>query len=298
MRIVSLLPSATETVAALGHEADLVGRSAECDAPATVQRLPAVMWPKAWDAGRPSVEIDDRVRKVRGAGESLYRLDIPKLTALRPDLLLTQDLCSVCSVTESEVAAACRDAGVDPRVVSLSPRTLAEVADSIEALGRELGAERAAAGLASALRPRPAPRRASPAPGVALVEWLDPPILAGLWAHEMVEAAGGRSLGPAAGEPGRRTTWPEIARLRPELLVVAPCSFSVGRTTREMSGTPVGESIDRLRPRLGTWVADEAYFSRPGPRLAEGIRALRSLIGPEAPDRPVALQRWDPPRAA
>jgi len=130
-----LLPSATEIVCALGHAADLVGRSAECDHPAEVRSLPVVMSARHWDPDTSSAVIDARVRTARGRGESLYSLDVALLRELRPDVLLTQDLCGVCSVTGSEVDAACAEAGIRPSVVSLTPRSLDEVWNSIETVG-------------------------------------------------------------------------------------------------------------------------------------------------------------------
>lgn len=295
MRIVSLLPSATEVVAALGRQRELVGRSSECDSPTGVQSLPAVMRPRAWDADRPSAEIDARVRSTRGAGESLYVLDVPLLARLRPDVVLTQDLCGVCSVTDAEVAAACQEAGVTPEVVSLTPRTLAEVADSFEAVGNAIGAPTAARALGAPLRGRRPNGSAAP-PRVAVVEWLDPPILAGLWTPEMVDRGGGAPLGPKAGAVGQRTTWAAIARMRPELVIVAPCSFAVPRTVQELADAPLGERLLGLGAKRGVWLADEAYFSRPGPRLRHGIELVRSLLAGRSPEAPMAIQRWDPPR--
>ena len=190
MRVVSLLPSATEIVCALGHPADLVGRSAECDHPAEVRSLPVVMAARAWDGAAPSAVIDARVRAARGRGESLYSLDVPLLRELRPDLLLTQDLCGVCSVTGSEVDAACAEAGIRPTVVSLTPRSLDEVWNSIETVGVALEDLEAGIRLAGELRRRSAFRPADDPPIVAVLEWLDPPILAGLWTPDMILRAG------------------------------------------------------------------------------------------------------------
>jgi iron complex transport system substrate-binding protein len=298
VRIVSVLPSATETVAALGLRRDLVGRSAECDAPADVRRLPVVMRPRSFDGDRRSADIDARVRGMRSSSESLYVLDVPLLARLRPDLILTQDLCGVCSVTDAEVVAACRLAGIDPRIVSLTPRTLSEVADTIVTIGAAVGAPGAARQLAAPLRESATDSTREGRPRVAVVEWLDPPILAGLWVPEMIALAGGTPVGPAAGAVGERTSWLGILRRQPDLIVVSPCSFSVERTVRELSASALGDRLLTTGARRGVWVADEAYFSRPGPRLADGIAVLRTLVGSGRADRPMALQRWDPPRAA
>jgi iron complex transport system substrate-binding protein len=295
MRVVSVLPSATEIVYALGHGAELVGRSAECDYPLEATRLPVVMHPKTWDSERPSREIDARVRSVRSRGESLYTLDVGLLRELRPDLLLTQDLCGVCSVTEAEAAAACTAAGVTPKVVSLTPRRLTEVWDTVRTVGRALGDAPAADRL---LRGIEKTTREGPARGerarVAVVEWLDPPILAGLWTPDIVRRAGASAVGPAPGEPGVRTTWSDLAARPVDLLILSPCSFPVGRTVRELGEPALRAEVGQLSPRLGTFVADEAYFSRPGPRLADGIRLVRDLLEGTPRDAPMPVTSWGP----
>ncbi|HLM91745.1 MAG TPA: cobalamin-binding protein [Thermoplasmata archaeon] len=290
MRVVSVLPSATETVFALGHGSDLVGRSSECDYPEAARHLPAVMRPRTWDAHASSAAIDRRVRTARAENESLYVLDIPLLRDLRPDVLLTQDLCGVCSVTGPEVQAACADAGVRPEVVSLTPRNLEEVWSSIETVGRALDDPTAGRTLATNLRSRTRRHRKIANPRVAVMEWLDPPILAGLWVPEMIEAAGATPLGPLSGEPGRRTTWAAVASERPDLVVLSPCSFSVHRTRAEFADTALRYEVARCKgAAFGTYVADEAYFSRPGPRLADGVDLLRHLLDREdwVPPMPV-----------
>jgi iron complex transport system substrate-binding protein len=293
MRVVSVLPSATEMVFALGHGADLVGRSEECDYPGEVRRLPVVMRPRTRDGDAPSGAIDARVAATRAKGESLYLLDVELLARLRPDLLVTQDLCGVCSVTGSEVEEACARAGVRPEVVSLTPRTLGEVWDSVDTLADALGDRPAGRDLSGRLR---AVSRAPPrgtGPRVAIVEWLDPPILAGLWAPEMVRAAGAVPIGPRPGEPGVRTTWEAIAAERPDLVILSPCSFSVARTTGELQRGTIRSGLDRLgTPSVGVFMADEAYFSRPGPRLAHGIDLVRHLILRDAWQSPMPVVSW------
>jgi len=294
MRVVSVLPSATEIVCALGHQDELVGRSEECDFPPSIRSLPVVMRPKTWDADRPSREIDERVQRVRASKESLYELDIELLRQLEPDVLLTQDLCSVCSVTDSEVAAACARADVAPRILSLSPRSLGDVWRSVDTIGRGLNDANAGRALARRLRARSSPPQspADPAPTVAVVEWLDPPILAGLWAPEMVRAAGGQPLGGRARHPGTRTTWGEIGALHPDLVVISPCSFSVDRTRRELEDPAIERAVARVATTRGIYLADEAFFSRPGPRLADGVELLRNLLHGAAPTGPMAVEPW------
>lgn len=292
MRIVSVLPSATEIVCELGARSQLVGRSAECDYPPDVRELPVVMRPRALDADRPSAEIDRRVRAARASGESLYELDVDRLRSLAPELLLTQDLCGVCSVTDREVADACAAAGVRPTIVSLAPRALEEVWATFATVGKAIGRPKEGLELAHRARQRSRPSPAGSPPRVAVVEWLDPPILAGLWTPDIVRAAGGEPVGPEAGAPGLRTDWSEVARLRPDLVVLSPCSFSVERSRAELADARIADGVRRVAPRLGTFVADEAFFSRPGPRLAEGVELVRALLRGAEPRLTMPAVRW------
>ncbi|HZY71415.1 MAG TPA: cobalamin-binding protein [Thermoplasmata archaeon] len=295
MRVVSVLPSATEIVCALGLRGSLVGRSEECDYPPSVRELPVVMHARSADTDRASAEIDVRVQAARRAGASLYTLDVATLAALRPDVILTQDLCGVCSVTTDEVADGCARAGVSPRIVTLTPRTLADVWASAETIGASLGVPERGQELASGLRTRSMPGSAGDRrPRVAVVEWVDPPILAGLWVPEMIGSAGGDPVGPAPGEVGERTTWPEVADRHPDLVIVSPCSFSVERTRAELRASRTARGLLRLRPPLGTWILDESYFSRPGPRLANGVALLRALVRRELAADGGANPTWMP----
>lgn len=279
MRIASVLPSATEIVSALGAESELVGRSEECDYPPGVRAVPVLMRARTLDQDRASGEIDRRVREARARGESLYELDLDALARARPDVLLTQDLCRVCSVTEDEVEEACDRVGVRPRVVAISPTTLEEVWRSVESIGEAIGRRAEAATLVRRLRERSAASPSSRTPSVAVVEWLDPPILAGLWTPEIVRRAGGSPIGPDPGTPASRTTWDDLGSRRPELTVLSPCSFPVERTLHELSEQPsIARSIASALRTGPVVVADEAYFSRPGPRLADGVELVRGLL--------------------
>ncbi len=293
-RVVSLLPSATEILYLLGAGDLLVGRSEECDYPPAVSALPVVMRARTRDADRPSAEIDARVQAVRGAGESLYVLDLEKLQALRPEVIFTQDLCGVCSVTEEEVRRACRAVGLEAAIVSLSPRTLPEVAESIRTVARAVGRDRTAEAILAELeaRERRAGRRGDRRPPrLAVIEWVDPPILAGLWAPDQITGAGGRPMeGVHSGAVGVRTSWPELARAAPEIAVVSPCSFSVERTERELAAPGISRAVARLG--CPVWIADEAYFSRPGPRLWDGLELLHDLVDGAPRRTPRPVHRW------
>jgi iron complex transport system substrate-binding protein len=253
------------------------------------------MRPRTLDSERPSRVIDQRVREARARNESLYDLDADLLRAVRPDLLLTQNLCGVCSVTEQEVEAACDRAGVHPRVVSLAPTNLAEVRASFSTVARALEDPNAGRTLAETMLSR---ARAGPSTGrtVAVVEWLDPPILAGLWTPDVVVAAGGVPVGPRSGRPGMPASWADLAREPPDLVLVSPCSFSVDRTYRELDeNAEVRAALEEVRAPLGTFVADEAYFSRPGPRLAEGVALVRDLLDGKDPSGPMPVRPFGSP---
>ncbi|MCI4337063.1 MAG: cobalamin-binding protein [Thermoplasmata archaeon] len=297
MRILSLLPSATEIVCALGARSELVGRSDECDFPDSVRSLPVVMRARTGDSDRPSSEIDVRVRAARAAGEGLYELDLPSLRRLSPEVILTQDLCGVCSVTEQDVRAACAVTGLAPEIVSLTPRDLEGVWRSITTIGAAIRRAREAEHLIATLRTRASP---SGAPEhsrsrVAVIEWLDPPILAGLWTPDIVTAAGGSYHGPGTGSPGIRTSWEQLATEELDLAVISPCSFSVERSVKELDGAALRSAVRRLRPTRGTVLADEAYFSRPGPRLAAGVELIRGLLRGEGPSGPMPAIEWSAP---
>ncbi len=279
MRIASVLPSATEIVAAVGAATELVGRSEECDYPTEVRTLPVLMRARTLDADHRSAEIDRRVREARARSESLYELDLDALARAKPDVLLTQDLCGVCSVTEAEVEEACGQVGIRPAVVSLSPSTLDEVWSSVETVGTAIAHEAEARSLARRLRERSAPARADSRPRVAVVEWLDPPILSGLWTPEIVQRAGGTPIGPVPGAAAERTTWADLAAQRPDLTFLSPCSFPVERTRQELGRDPsLARTIREALHGAPAVVADEAYFSRPGPRLVHGVELLRDLL--------------------
>ncbi|MEM0129726.1 MAG: cobalamin-binding protein [Thermoplasmata archaeon] len=292
MRVVSLLPSATEIVAALGHAGDLVGRSAECDYPPEIRSRRVVMRPKVDDFEKDSASIDARVREVRSRDESLYAIDLDALRSLRPDLLLTQDLCSVCSVTEHEVVRACARSGVSPRIVSLRPTRLGEVWESVRTVARALGDEPAADRLLESVGVRAS---AAPPSGrrVAVVEWVDPPIVAGLWTPDIVACAGGLPYGAVPGKPGERTRWDTIVRDAPDLVVLSPCSFSVDRCRLEIARSDAGPALDSLASSGEVVLADEAYFSRPGPRLADGVGLIRRLLEGGPCTGPMPVRRWE-----
>ena len=296
-RIVSLLPSATEIVCALGLEARLVAVTHECDFPAdavagmtrmTASRLPP-------DARR-SGEIDSAVRAALTDGHGIYALDDTLLADLEPDLILTQELCRVCAVAYPTVLEAARSAGGGedgPMVVSLEPRSLADVLATIGHVARLAGVPDTGARVVAdlerrlaAVEPMRDPRR------VALVEWLDPLFAPGHWVPEQVEAAGGRSVIGQARERSREATWEALAEARPQVVVLGLCGFDLPRTLAEwasfevpgaLTGTPAWQDRE-------LWAIDgSAYVSRPGPRLVDGVEILSAILAGRSDGRAVRL---------
>lgn len=275
MRICSLLPSATEIVGRLGLADRLVGVSAECNWPPEVRDLPVVTSSRVDSEALTSGEIDAAVRQAVADGMPLYAIDADVLEELRPDVIVTQDLCAVCAVSSGDVATLCPTSA---RIVSLDPRTLEEVAESVELLGRELEVAERGGAVAREFRATVhAVRRQTeelPRKRVFVAEWLDPPFAAGHWVPEMVAAAGGEEVLGRPGQPSFATTWERVREADPDLIVLAPCGFDVARAARE------AENVQLPAPCVA--VDADTYYSRPAPSVAEGIRQLAFLLHPEA----------------
>jgi len=288
MRIVSLLPSATEIVCALDLGAQLVGVTHECDYPPFVTSLPRVTRTLI-PTDASSARIDELVRERMKTRRALYTLDLPVLQALRPDLIVTQALCDVCAVAEDEVRdAACWLPG-SPRVVNLEPTTLGEVLGSLRTVGDAAGcpekSERAIGELQQRIR-GVAERSASVAtrPRVTLLEWIDPPFSCGHWSPELVELAGGIEGLGQAGQRSRTLRWDEVIAWRPEALVLACCGFSVERTMQDvpiLRRFPGWSDLPCVRAGRVFVVDGSAYFSRPGPRLVDSLEILAHALHPD-----------------
>ena len=277
MRIVSLLPSATEIVGALGLTHLLVGRSAECDYPADVSALPVVTSARIDSDALSGAEIDQAVRDAVLDGSSLYAVDAALIRGLDPDLVITQDLCRVCAVSTDEVR---RIEALDCDVLALDPHTIAEVEDSVHTVAERLGRPELASPVIAAMRETIDGAAGAvaglPLRRVFLAEWHDPPFASGHWLPEMVALAGGADVLGEAGAPSRPVTWEDVDAADPEIVIVAPCGFDAARTARETA--PRGD-----RPTV--CVDANAYYSRPAPRIAAGVAQLAHLMHPgAAPD--------------
>jgi iron complex transport system substrate-binding protein len=289
MKIVSLLPAASEIVCALGLRRSLVGRSHECDYPADVAELPALTRARV-DSSLSSAALDAAVRHVMADGAPLYDLDDTRLAALAPDVVVTQEACEVCAVAYDQVVECLERAAVRARVVSLRPSRLAHVLGDVVRVARACGAADRGTALAGEMERRleRLARVAASRPRVAVVEWLDPPMLAGHWVPDVLERVGATPLGPAPGQPSTYVGWNEIAALAPDAVVVAACGFDLERTLRE--ATPHAETLRRLAPRV-LLMDGNAYLNRPGPRLVDAAETLAAWLqgAPIDPDRARAL---------
>jgi iron complex transport system substrate-binding protein len=287
MRVVTLLPAATEIVAALGGADQLVGISHECDYPDWVQRLPRVTTTsvEAHSSGRV---IDAEVRRLRSSGRPVIAIDADQLATLAPDLIITQELCEVCAVSGGEVHRLANVLHQRPRVMSLGARDLAGIWSDISEVGKALDLEAEAEELVFGLKSRLRRLGGSTAglhAKVLCIEWLDPPYLAGHWVPELVAAAGGKDIGAEPGSHSARSDWEELSRLRPDHIVVMLCGFGVARARTELDALEDPDARELMR-RVPTWIIDgNAYTSRPGPRVVDGAVRIRSaLLEQPAPD--------------
>src|SRR5258708_20795415 len=239
MRIVTLLPSATEIVCALGFEGELVGRSHECDFPPSVARLPALTEAKFNPEGT-SAEIDQRVKKIVADALSVYRVDAPKLRELHPDVIVTQSQCEVCAVSERDVEAAVAEfLGARPRIVSLAPYALDDVFSDMQRVADSLDAPARGVDLVAKLRARlekisGIPRNTAHRPKVAIIEWIDPLMAAGNWMPPLVEMAGGANLFGTAGEHSPWMKFEDLAAKDPDLILISPCGFNMDRAPQDL----------------------------------------------------------------
>jgi iron complex transport system substrate-binding protein len=277
MRIVSLLPAATEIVCALGLRERLVGRSHECDFPGDVTSLPVLTRARV-DSTLPSDELDADVRRVLESGQPLYDLDEETLQALAPDVVVTQAACEVCAISYEQVTRVAARAVPGARVVSLQPARLADVLQDVQTVAAACGVPERGAEVAAtlnerldAVRAQATPRR----PRVAVLEWLAPPMLAAQWVPDLLEAAGAIPVGPPAGALSPYVEWGDIARLDLDALVVAPCGFDLVRTSHEASAHR--DRLATMAPRV-LLVDGNAYWNRPGPRLVDAVEALSAWL--------------------
>ena len=290
-RIVSFLPAGTEMVHALGAGSELVGRSHECDYPSSVTELPVV--------SRPTLELDDAspdaidraVAERMDSGDTLYKIDEVLLRDLKPDVILTQNLCRVCAPSGDELTRAVRKFDLRPEVLFLTPRNIGEIVENILAVGGAIGRTREAESLVRDHEERLAAVRAAvaraPARRVVFLEWTEPLFCGGHWVPEMISLAGGEDPLGRPGEDSVRIDWDDVAKASPELIVVSPCGYRLERAAE----------LARQMPRISgaeVYAVDaNAYFARPGPRVVEGVELLAHLFHPDLVPWTHAARPWE-----
>ncbi len=296
MRIVSLLPSATEIVCQLGLDDHLVGVTHECDYPPFVAKLPKVtrtLIPH--DAS--SREIDGLVRERLKTQRALYSLDMPTLERLAPDLIVTQALCDVCAVSEAEVTAAACSLPGRPQVINLEPMSLEDVLETLQLVAQKAGVPDRGKSVVGELRKRIArvvelTEHVRERPRVVMLEWLDPPFSCGHWTPELVHMAGGNEVIGQPGRPSRTLHWDEIVAAQPDVLFIACCGFSLERTLADLPGLrslPNWKNIPAVRNERVYVTDGNAYFSRPGPRLVDSLEILAYSLHPSQHNLPAGL---------
>ena len=272
MRIVSLIPSATEIIGELGLTDNLVGRSCECNWPPSILNTAVVSLSRVDSLQLSGAQIDAQVRSALGDGKELYSIDEEVLRQLAPDFIITQDLCQVCAVSSDNVC------DVGAKVISLDPRTINEVAESVAFLGAQLGVAAKGKQVADHMLERiENVRRAvvgRKRPRVFIAEWLDPPFASGHWIPEMVDAAGGIEVLGKPGLPSVTTNWQAVRDAKPEIVIFAPCGFDEVRAAKEAAVL-----VDQFDPNWQTaCVNADRFFARPAPSIADGIEQLAKIF--------------------
>jgi iron complex transport system substrate-binding protein len=282
MRIVSLVPHATELLFALGLGPDVVGVTHECDYPRAALEL-RLLTRDVLPAGLSAAEIDAAVRDRTLNGDAIYALDREALAELEPDLIVTQALCPVCAVSYEEVAELADELPSRPRIISLDPKTLGETLGDVRTLAeatgrRDRGIELIREAAARIDRVRLAVR-AQPRPRVAALEWLDPVYVAGHWTPQLIELAGGEDALGLPAEPSATVSWETVAAAGPDVVVVMPCGYGARRAHQE--ALAYASELAALQAQRVVAVNASAYFSRPGPRLIDGLELLARILHPE-----------------
>jgi iron complex transport system substrate-binding protein len=296
MRICSLLPGATEIACALGLADEIVGVSHECDFPAAARSKPVMVRSRIDPTKIRSGEIDRQVGDLLRSKQSLYALDDKLFKDSEPDIILTQGLCDVCALDYKDVVQAARSLARVPSIVSLDPHCLADILNDVLRIGEATHKLRQAESLVEELKlrieaVRDRTARSASRPRVACLEWLDPVYIAGHWVPEMVEIAGGNDILGTAGEPSAKVEWDAVIAAMPEILIIMPCGFDLDRAIRESSllqNRAGWQTLPAVRDKRVFAVSGADYFSRPGPRLIDGLEIFSQLFHSELFPAPIS----------
>ena len=291
MRIVSLIPSATEILFALGLGEEICGVSHECDFPAAARTKRVVVHPRIPE-GLPAAEIERRVREYVARGESLYVVDAAALAELDPDVIITQDLCHVCAATPDDLAAALNGLARMPRILTLDPQSLGDVYENIHRVAEAAGRAPEAGRVVAALQNRVAAVERAVAgrarPRVLCLEWLDPPYPGGHWVPEMVALAGGVDVLGQVRVPSVPVAWDAVLATQPDIAVIMPCGYGAEKAAVEYAAAPFPKGwpdLPAVRAGKVFCVDGSSYYSRSGPRLVDGIEILAGLLHPECAEK-------------
>jgi iron complex transport system substrate-binding protein len=290
-RIVSFLPAGTEMIHALGAGNELVGRSHECDYPTSVTGLPVVSRPALDLDDSSPAEVDLAIADRMRTGDTLYRIDEVLLRDLKPDVILTQNLCRVCAPSGDELTRAVRKFQLQPEVLFLTPRNIAEIEENITTVGRAIGRPDEAEALLRSNQERLSSVRAAvakaPARRVVFLEWTEPLFCGGHWVPEMISLAGGNDPLGRPGEDSVRMDWDDVASARPEMIIVSPCGYRLDRAAE------LARQMPQISDAAVYAVDANAYFARPGPRVVEGIELLAHLFHPTLVPWSRAERPWE-----
>lgn len=287
MRIVSLLPGLTETVAALGKQEQLVGRSHDCNFPPDITALPSCTEPK-FNPDGSSYEIDQRLKAILQEGLSVYRVDADRLASLEPDVILTQDHCEVCAASFSDVQEAVQSfLNYKTEIISVSPTDLSSAVDAIRTVARAIEAEKEGEELAAQMKEdlQEIQQQVLPLrrPDVLCLEWLDPLMAAGNWVPELVRIAGGEPLAATTGAYSPELEWTQVQRLNPDIITIIPCGYSITETLSELpvlTNRPGWKRLKAVQNHQVYILDGDHYFNRPGPRLVDSSRLMAEVIHP------------------
>ena len=295
-RICSLLPSATEIVCALGLKDNLVGVTHECDYPASIDGIPVVPENLIDQSKNNSSQIDSHIKQAAHDGSGIYSINSAIFRSIRPDLVLTQELCEVCAVSYRSVQESISKLDGSPEILSLEPKNITDIIDSIEIVGRLTGSDLEAQAIGTNIKERINKIRKSlkdiqRSPRVLPLEWLDPPFIGGHWVPEMISTVGAVNAYDLTNQPSREAKWQELLQEKIDTVILAVCGFDLERTLIEFPSTRTGPFWDRYSGPIYA-VDGSAYFSRPGPRIINGIEILAAIIPPSIFPRKYPMGAW------